>query len=117
MEEINKILPEGLHIVPYYEQKTLVEAAVKTVSNALFQGIVLVALILILFMGSLRPSVVVAISIPFSILFTIIGMRIFNISVNLMSFGGLAIAIGMMVDGTIVMVENFDRMLRESPPG
>jgi len=116
LEEINKILPEGLRIVPYYEQKTLVEAAVNTVTNALFQGIILVALILILFMGSLRPSVVVAISIPFSILFAIIGMRIFNISVNLMSFGGLAIAIGMMVDGTIVMVENFDRMLRESPP-
>jgi len=116
LEEINKILPHGLHIVPYYEQKTLVEAAVNTVTNALFQGIILVVLILILFMGSLRPSVVVAISIPFSILFAIIGMRIFNISVNLMSFGGLAIAIGMMVDGTIVMVENFDRMLRESPP-
>jgi len=115
LEEINKILPEGLEIVPYYEQKTLVEAAVSTVTSALFQGIFLVALILILFMGSLRPSVVVAISIPFSILFAIIGMRVFNISVNLMSFGGLAIAIGMMVDGTIVMVENFDRMLKESP--
>ena len=114
LDEINKILPHGLHIVPYYEQKTLVEAAVGTVTNALLQGVLLVALILILFMGSLRPSVVVAISIPFSILFAIIGMYIFNISVNLMSFGGLAIAIGMLVDGTIVMVENFDRMLRES---
>jgi len=114
LEEINKILPEGVQIVPYYEQKTLVKAAVSTVTNALLQGIILVALVLILFMGSLRPSVVVAISIPFSILFAIIGMRIFNISVNLMSFGGLAIAIGMMVDGTIVMVENFDRMLRDS---
>jgi cobalt-zinc-cadmium resistance protein CzcA len=112
--EINKILPEGLSIVPYYEQKTLVKAAVKTVTNALIQGFILVALILILFMGSLRPSVVVAIAIPFSILFAIIGMRIFNISVNLMSFGGLAIAIGMMVDGTIVMVENFDHRFRES---
>ncbi len=116
LEEINKILPEGLRIVPYYEQKTLVEAAVKTVTNALYRGIVLVLLILILIMKYLRPSLVVAISIPFSILFAVIGMRIFNISVNLMSFGGLAIAIGMMVDGTIVMVENFDRMLRESPP-
>jgi cobalt-zinc-cadmium resistance protein CzcA len=116
LEEINKILPQGLRILPYYEQKTLVETAVKTVTNALLQGIFLVALILILFMGSLRPSVIVASSIPFSILFAFIGMQIFNISVNLMSFGGLAIAIGMMVDGTIVMVENFDQMLRESPP-
>ena len=116
MQEINKMLPEGIKIVPYYQQKSLVEAAVKTVSNALLQGILLVVLVLIVFMGSTRPSVVVALSIPFSILFAMIGMRYFNISVNLMSFGGLAIAIGMMVDGTIVMVENVDRMLRQSGP-
>jgi len=114
LREINKILPDGIRIVPYYEQKTLVESAVKTVTSALFQGIVLVVLILILFMGSLRPSVVVALAIPFSILFAVIGMRLFHISINLMSFGGLAIAIGMIVDGTIVMVENVDRMLRNS---
>jgi cobalt-zinc-cadmium resistance protein CzcA len=116
LDEINKILPQGLRIVPYYEQKTLVEAAVKTVTDALQEGIVLVIIILMVFLGAFRPSMVVAFAIPFSILFAIIGMRVFNISVNLMSFGGLAIAIGMMVDGTIVMVENFDRMLRESPP-
>lgn len=116
LKEINKSLPEGVRIVPYYEQKTLVEAAVKTVTDALLQGIILVSLILIIFMGSLRPSVVVGISIPFSILFAIIGMKLFNISVNLMSFGGLAIAIGMMVDATIVMVENVDRLLKEAPP-
>ncbi len=115
LKEINKILPQGIRIVPYYEQKTLVEAAVKTVTNALLIGVILVALILILFMGSLRPSIVVALAIPFSILFSFIGMRFFNISINLMSFGGLAIAIGMMVDGTIVLVENIDRMLRKSP--
>ncbi|MBZ0241760.1 MAG: efflux RND transporter permease subunit, partial [Bacteroidales bacterium] len=114
MGKINNSLPEGIKIVPYYQQKSLVEAAVNTVSNALLQGIILVALILLLFMGSLRPSLVVALSIPFSILFAMIGMRYFGISVNLMSFGGLAIAIGMMVDGTIVMVENVDRLIRKS---
>ncbi len=114
MEAINKILPQGMKIVPYYEQKTLVEACVKTVTDALLQGIVLVTLILIVFMGAIRPSIVVACSIPFSVLFAILGMKIFGISANLMSFGGLAIAIGMMVDGTIVVVENVDRMLRES---
>lgn len=112
--EINKSLPEGIKIIPYYQQKSLVKAAVSTVTNALMQGIFLVALILLLFMGSVRPSLVVAFSIPFSILFAMIGMRYFGISVNLMSFGGLAIAIGMMVDGTIVMVENVDRLLRKS---
>jgi len=116
MQEINKMLPEGIKIVPYYQQKSLVEAAVNTVTNALLQGILLVVLVLVIFMGSMRPSVVVALSIPFSILFAMIGMRYFNISVNLMSFGGLAIAIGMMVDGTIVMVENVDRMLKQSDP-
>lgn len=112
MMEINKSLPEGIRIVPYYQQKTLVESAVSTVTDALLQGIILVALVLIIFMGSFRPSLVVALSIPFSILFAMIGMGYFGISINLMSFGGLAIAIGMMVDGTIVMVENVDRMLR-----
>ena len=114
---INAIMPEGLRLVPYYEQKTLVEACVKTVTDALLQGIVLVSLVLMVFMGGFRPSLVVALSIPFSVLFATLFMGQFGISANLMSLGGLAIAIGMMVDGTIVVVENVDRMLREAPPG
>jgi cobalt-zinc-cadmium resistance protein CzcA len=114
--EINTILPEGIDIVPYYQQKDIVEASVKTVLSALIQGIVLVALVLLVFMGGFRPSVVVAISIPFSVMFAIIAMKQLGMSANLMSLGGLAIAIGMMVDGTIVMVENIDRLLREADP-
>ncbi len=114
MKEINKILPPGIKIVPYYEQKTLVEAAVKTVTDALQEGIVLVVIILVVFLGAFRPSLVVAIAIPFSVLFAMIGMKYFGISANLMSFGGLAIAIGIMVDGSVVIVENVDRMLRAS---
>ncbi len=113
MEEINKILPEDIKLVPYYQQKTLVEAAVNTVTTALWQGILLVVIILMLFMGAIRPSIVVALSIPFSIMFAFIGMRFFNISINLMSFGGLAIAIGMMVDASIVLVENIERIKNE----
>lgn len=112
--EVNKILPEGIRIVPYYEQKSLVEACVKTVTDALVQGVVLVVLILLLFLGALRPSFVVAISIPFSVFFALIGMYALNISANLMSFGGLAIAIGMMVDGGVVIIENVDRLLRKA---
>ena len=112
MEEINNILPKGIKIVPYYEQKTLVTACVNTVSNALLQGIILVIIILFIFMGSIRPSIVVALSILFSVLFAMIGMNYFNISANLMSFGGLAIAIGMLVDGSIVVVENIERILK-----
>lgn len=114
LAEVNEILPEGLRLVPYYQQKDLVEAAVRTVSQALLFGIALVALVLLIFMGGVRASLVVAFSIPFSVLASFIGMQLFGLSANLMSFGGLAIAIGMMVDGTIVMVENIDRMLRES---
>ena len=115
LAEINRILPEGIRVVPYYEQKTIVEAAVATVTDALLQGIVLVALVLVVFMGGFRASVVVALSIPFSVLFATLGMGFFGLSANLMSLGGLAIAIGMMVDGTIVMVENVDRLLRQAP--
>lgn len=114
LEKINGMLPEGLNLVPYYEQKTLVKAAVKTVTDALFQGVFLVALVLLIFMGGVRPSVVVALSIPFSVLFAFLMMRYLGMTANLMSLGGLAIAIGMLVDGTIVMVENVDRHLRQS---
>ncbi|MCF6285791.1 MAG: CusA/CzcA family heavy metal efflux RND transporter [Candidatus Hydrogenedentes bacterium] len=117
LAEINKSLPEGVVIRPYYDQKTLVEACVKTVTDALIQGIVLVTIVLLVFMGGLRPSIVVALSIPFSVLFACIAMWYFEISANLMSLGGLAIAIGMMVDATVVIVENADRLLRESKDG
>jgi cobalt-zinc-cadmium resistance protein CzcA len=116
MKEINKILPDGVNIVPYYQQRTLVEACAATVRNALIQGIVLVVLVLMIFLGGFRPSVVVALAIPFSVLFASIWMKQLGISANLMSLGGLAIAIGMMVDGGVVIVENVDRMSRISSP-
>ncbi|VAX22506.1 Cobalt-zinc-cadmium resistance protein CzcA; Cation efflux system protein CusA [hydrothermal vent metagenome] len=116
LTEINKILPEGIKIVPYYEQKALVEACVKTVKDALIEGIILVLIILIVFLGAVRPSLVVATAIPFSVLFAMIGMNLFGISANLMSFGGLAIAIGMMVDGSVVVVENVERLLAKADP-
>jgi cobalt-zinc-cadmium resistance protein CzcA len=117
LEVVNDMLPAGVRLVPYYQQKSLVEAAVRTVTTALLIGIALVALVLFVFMGGLRAAVVVALSIPFSVLTAMIGMRLFDISANLMSFGGLAIAIGLMVDGTIVLVENIDRALREAEEG
>ncbi|MCB1184911.1 efflux RND transporter permease subunit [bacterium] len=117
LAEINGILPDGVRLVPYYQQKTLVAAAVRTVTTALLQGIALVALVLLVFMGSVRPSLVVALSLPFSVLFALLLMGRLGVSANLMSLGGLAIALGMLVDGTIVMVENVDRRLREAAPG
>lgn len=117
MAAINKVLPPGIRVVPYYDQATLVARCVRTVTDALAQGVVLVTLVLLAFMGGLRPSAVVALSIPFSIFFAFILMKALGISANLMSLGGLAIAIGMMVDGTLVIAENVDRHLRESDPG
>ena len=114
VEDIQKSLPKGVRIVPYYQQRELVQASVTTVRNALVQGIALVALVLLVFMGAIRPAIVVALSIPFSVLFATLAMGYFGMSANLMSLGGLAIAIGMMVDGAIVMVENVDRLLRTS---
>ena len=117
LTEINEVLPEGVVVRPYYDQGTLVGEVVSTISNALLQGIALVALVLLIFMGGFRPSAVVALSIPFSIGFAFILMKLTGMSANMMSLGGLAIAIGMMVDGTIVIVENVDRLLRSAGPG
>ena len=116
LAEIQEALPDGVRINPYYEQKTLVENSVKTVTDALLQGIGLVLLVLLVFVGGFRPSMVVALSIPFSVLFATTAMYYLGISANLMSLGGLAIAIGMMVDGAIVMTENVDRLMRIAPP-
>ncbi|HFE53023.1 MAG TPA: efflux RND transporter permease subunit, partial [Bacteroidetes bacterium] len=116
LDEINKMLPPGIKIKPYYEQKTLVQAAVGTVTKALEEGIILVVITMMIFLGAFRPSLVVVTAIPFSVLFAMIWMKYFGISANLMSFGGLAIAIGMMVDGGGVIVENVDRLLRQSDP-
>ncbi|MBA2881895.1 cobalt-zinc-cadmium resistance protein CzcA [Desulfosalsimonas propionicica] len=116
LAEIQNSLPEGVEIVPFYEQKTIVDASVNTVTTALVQGIGLVLVVVFVFMGGIRPSLIVSLAIPFSVLFTFIVMRVTGMSANLMTLGGVAIAIGMMVDGTIVMVENADRMLRRSDP-
>ena len=113
LEKIHAALPEGVRVVPYYDQSKLVLRSVETVNAALAQGIILVVLVLLAFMGGLRPSLVVAFAIPFSICVAFIVMGATGLSANLMSLGGIAIAIGIMVDGAIVIVENVDRYLKE----
>lgn len=114
--EIDDILPDGVNIVPYYEQKTLVEASVATVNRALVESLVLVVIMALAFLMALRPSIVVLLAIPFSMAFAALGMNFLGMSANLMSLGGLAIAIGLLVDGSIVMVENVDSRLHETGP-
>ncbi|TRO95463.1 efflux RND transporter permease subunit [Glycocaulis profundi] len=114
-DQINAALPDGVSAVPYYDQGELVTQASATVATALWQGALLVAIVIVVFLGGWRPSLVVALSIPFSAGFAFIAMRVLGMSADLMSLGGVAIAIGMMVDGAIVIAENVDRMLKERP--
>lgn len=116
LAKINESLPPGIKVVPYYDQSKLVLRSVDTVNEALAQGVGLVVIVLLAFMGGFRPSLVVALAIPFSIAVAFIVMQAVGLSANLMSLGGIAIAIGMMVDGAIVIVENVDRYLREDHP-
>ena len=113
VEEVKKSLPEGVELVPYYEQAELVEKATGTVKSALIQGAGLVVLILLLFLGNWRTALIVALSLPVCAIVAIIFMDLNGISANLMSLGGIAVAIGMLGDGAIVMVENIYRHLGE----
>jgi cobalt-zinc-cadmium resistance protein CzcA len=113
IESVQKALPEGVRIVPVYDQADLVEKAVSTVQNALIEAAFLIIIVLALFLWDMRSAFVVLCSIPISILIAFIMMRWFGLSANLQSLGGLAIAIGMMVDGSIVVVENVVRHLSE----
>jgi len=116
LEEVNKTLSSGVKLVAYYDQATLVGKCIQTVTKALGEAVVLVVIIQLVMLGGIRPSVVVLVAIPFSLAFTFLLMRYLGISANLMSLGGLAIALGLLVDGAVVMVENIDRHLREAEP-
>lgn len=106
--EINDkhMIPGGLRIVPYYDRSALVDSAIHTVTEVLGEGIVLVVVILFLFLGDLRSSLIVSANLLLTPLLTFLVMNHIGLSANLMSLGGLAIAIGLMVDGSVVVVEN-----------
>ena len=115
LAEIAPTLPAGTTIEPFYDRSHLVSRAVGTVSKALLEAIVLVVLLLLAFLGNLRGALVVALILPLSALATFILMRLFGLSANLMSLGGLAIAIGMLVDAAVVVVENIENQLADAP--
>ena len=103
---IQTALPDGVTIESFYDQADLVDQAVNTVSKALLEAFVLIIIVLMLFLMNLRAAFLVLISVPISIGLALIAMAYWGISANLMSLGGLAIAIGMMVDGSVVMMEH-----------
>ena len=108
VDEINSkgMLPDGLKIVPYYDRTDLVDSALWTVGKVLIEGIFLVVVVLFVFLGDVRSSLIVVATLVIAPLSTFILMNRYGISANLMSLGGLAIAIGLMVDATVVVVEN-----------
>jgi len=117
ISEIEKTLPEGTTIKPFYDRGALVERAVGTVTEALAEAIVLVVILLYLFLGNVRAAVVVALILPLSALATFVMMGMYGLSANLMSLGGLAIAIGMLVDAAVVIVENIEAHAGKKPSG
>jgi cobalt-zinc-cadmium resistance protein CzcA len=110
----DKLLPQGTTIVPFYDRIELVSAAVNTVRDALIEGIVLVVLVFFLFLGHARSAVVVTATLLVTPLVTFVVMQRFGLSANLMTLGGLAIAIGEIADGSLVVVENAHRHLSQN---
>ena len=115
LPDIQKALPKGVELVPFYDRTDLVKKAIHTVTKALLEGAVLVLAILIVLLADVRSAIIVTVVLPLAALFAFIMMRAYGLSANLMSLGGLAIGIGMMVDGAVVMVENIHRHLTEKP--
>ena len=110
----DKLLPPGTTIVPFYDRIELVTAAINTVRDALIEGIVLVVLVFVLFLGHARSAVVVTATLLVTPLITFFVMQRFGLSANLMTLGGLAIAIGEIADGSLVVVENAHRHLSQN---
>jgi len=111
LKNIQKDLPSGTTLNIFYDRSDLVGKAIQTVSTALVEALVLIVVVLFLFLGNVSSALSVAIILPFAGMMTFIAMEYFGISANLMSLGGLAIAIGMLVDAGVVMVENISEHL------
>jgi heavy metal efflux system protein len=113
VEIVNDALPDGVVLRPVYERTDLVDKAIHTAVKALIEGSILVAIVLFLFLGELRSALVVITALPLAMLIAFIFMAEAGLSANLMSLAGLAVGIGMMVDGAVVMVENAFRIMAE----
>lgn len=111
VESINANLPEGVQIEKFYDQSDLISRTTSTISTNLLEGGMLVIVVLLLLLGEISGALIVAMVIPFSMLFAFIGMREFGLAANLMSLG--AIDFGMVVDGSVVMVENIVNRLQK----
>lgn len=115
LDELAKSLPEGVEIVTTYDRSQLIRRAVDTLQSRLIEEFIVVALVCALFLFHFRSAMVIIISLPLGILTAFIVMRLQGINANIMSLGGIAIAIGAMVDAAIVMIENLHQRIEEQP--
>ena len=113
LSQIEKDLPENIKIKPFYDQSILILKSISHVEISILEGAFLIMLVMLFFMWHLRSSLIASLTIPFSILIALILMWLFNIKLTVMSIGGLAIGIGKVANGSIIMVENIYRVLRE----
>ncbi|MBN2246538.1 MAG: efflux RND transporter permease subunit [Candidatus Aminicenantes bacterium] len=113
LEEIAEDLPENIKIKHFYDQSTLIKKSISHVEESILMGAILIILVMVFFMWNLRSSLIASLTIPFSILIALVIMHTFDIKLTVMSIGGLAIGIGKVANGSIIMVENIYRVLRE----
>ena len=114
LKVIEGSLPQGTTINTFYDRSNLINTAISTITSALGQAVILVIVLLAIFLGDIRASLVVSLSLPMAALITFVLMKQFNLSANLMSLGGLVIAIGMLVDSSVVIVENIVNRLEQN---
>ena len=114
IEDMRSTLPKGVRLSPYYDQTHLIEHSLSSVTRAILVGAVLVILVLLVFLGHFRSTLIVAASLPLSVIIAGILMRQLGVGLNTMSLGGLAIAVGIMVDASIIMVENIYHRFHKS---
>lgn len=115
LEELSRGLPEGVEIVPVYDRSGLIHRAVDNLNGKLLEEFLVVALVCVVFLFHLRSALVVILSLPVGILVAFIVMERIGINANIMSLGGIAIAIGAMVDAAIVMIENMHKHIEKTP--
>ncbi|WP_377109070.1 efflux RND transporter permease subunit [Pseudoalteromonas sp. R86517] len=115
LESLKQGLPKGVEIIPVYDRSTLIKSAVDNLSSKLFEELIIVALVCVVFLFHVRSSLVAIITLPMGILMAFIVMYWQGVNANIMSLGGIAIAIGAMTDGAIVMIENMHKHMEKTP--
>ncbi len=113
LAQISQDLPAGISLKPIYDQSILIIKSIEHLEFSILEGIILVILIMILFMGEIRSALIASLTIPLSILITLVTMQLFGVKLTVMSIGGLAIGIGKMANGSIILVENILRVMKE----